>query len=71
MPYTVTYYAPDGHHHSATLFTTAATKAKAREYIRTRLGGKTFGKWTDAVGNECWHESREPGCGGYCIEREN
>lgn len=70
MRYHVTYYGPDGSSTPPERIARVKTKAAARIVIRKRLGGRSSGRWTDEDGRECWHEIREPGCGGYCIERE-
>jgi hypothetical protein len=70
MGYVVIYNAPAGHTVRRSMTTTVPNLRAARAYIRGQIGGRSFGRWTDEDGRECWHESRKPGCGGYCIERD-
>lgn len=42
------------------------TVESARGAIQAETGGD-FGQWEDDDGNECWHESSNDGCGGWCI----
>lgn len=68
MPYTVTRYAGEYQSLRSSVIE-FRTLTAARTYIRSQIGGRSCGTWTDEDGNECWHESRRQGCGGYCIER--
>ncbi len=68
MRYHVVYYGPDVSNMPPERIARVKTKDAARTVIRQRIGGRRFGRWTDDDGNECWHESLEHGCGGYCIE---